>query len=1011
MVSKQHTQVDEDTLNALPVAVILFDNTRIHFLNKKAVDIFEIPSSKLQELHKFNLFQFLDEKLHKRVKRNNNLILKGAQLFASEREFTNYKGKKIVIEANSNAVYFHGKKVIQTVFDEITKRKSVASASESARELLEKISANSIDVIFHFTFSPHLTPRFISDSCKGVLGFSPEQIYNDFDILKSHLHPDDRPLLFLHKQDYLKLTKKEKEKKIIVRFQHRDTGWKHLEIVVNPLYDKKKHLVGLIGNMRDVTERARSEALVLETKNKFDLITNNGNDIIAFYTYFPEEKYIYVSPNIKKILGYDAAKLLKDKDFLAKRLAANESEFKKSSKLLKDYQKKGIKRNYHFAFKVYNRQNNELWLENNLVPISNDQGKIEFFINIIRDVTEQKEAEIEIENQYNNYRNLLDNSPVAYVIHDHGVCLYVNKALMNLFKIKNKNQVLGKFMVDFFEESDRQKAITRLNEVYQNKKDAKFYNYVIQDLEGNPIEVEIKSVLIKFNNKDCVLSLVNNLSEQRQLERERVKAFITETTNRQLQKEIKERQLVEKSLIEKTAHLSSILENSTHLIWTVNQKFQVTSFNQNFSNVVKRMLGVQIKPGDRVDELLQEKRQEYIDFWYPRYTEAFEGKKLEFEKMDYDGKEVYRKIFLNPIANENNVITEISCIGHDITDSKIYEQQLIKQTGKLTAIFDSSHHYIWTIDTQGKLTSFNKNYFDLVTALYNTKPYIGLVLDRGILSNDHEYNELLQAHYSKAFKGQATSFEIETTDKDFKHIYLEIFLNPIYENGRVVEVSGIAHNITEKKLVQQRMELSLKEKEILLREVHHRVKNNMQVISSILNLQSSYVSDENTLTLLRESQNRIKTMAYIHESLYQNKSFTSVNFSEYVHTLVNNIVQSYTYSSEKIKLQVNVDKVHLSLDSSIPAGLIINELVTNSIKHGFPGNRQGNIVFNLRCKNNLVFLELKDDGVGFAEGVDFHNSHSLGLQLVNTLIEQIEADVKFKSSRNVGTEVVVSFKM
>lgn len=158
---------------------------------------------------------------------------------------------------------------------------------------------------------------------------------------------------------------------------------------------------------------------------------------------------------------------------------------------------------------------------------------------------------------------------------------------------------------------------------------------------------------------------------------------------------------------------------------------------------------------------------------------------------------------------------------------------------------------------------------------------------------------MLKFHYDKAFRGLATSFEIETRDKDYKNVYLEIFLNPIYENNNVVEVSGIAHNITEKKHVQQRMELSLKEKEVLLREVHHRVKNNMQVISSILNLQSSYVSDDYALTLLKESQNRIKTMAYIHESLYQNKSFTSVNFSDYVYTLVNNIVQSYSYSEEK----------------------------------------------------------------------------------------------------------------
>jgi two-component sensor histidine kinase len=185
----------------------------------------------------------------------------------------------------------------------------------------------------------------------------------------------------------------------------------------------------------------------------------------------------------------------------------------------------------------------------------------------------------------------------------------------------------------------------------------------------------------------------------------------------------------------------------------------------------------------------------------------------------------------------------------------------------------------------------------------------------------------------------------------------------------------------------------------------------MQVVSSILNLQSSYVSDEYALTLLKESQNRIKTMAYIHESLYQNKSFTSVNFSEYIQTLVNNIVQSYSASQEKIQLSLDIEKITLSLDISIPVGLIINELVTNAIKHGFPDSQTGNITIHLKTKNNFVFLELKDNGVGFASGVDFENSHSLGLQLVNTLIEQIEGKFEFESAKNVGTRVLITFKM
>jgi PAS domain S-box-containing protein len=1012
MAAEHPTQVDEGTLNALPVAVILFDNKQIHFLNKKAIDIFDIPKSELRNLHKFTLFQFLDKKLHPLVKRNNNLLLSGAQLFAFEREFTNFKGKKIVIEANSNAVYFKKKKVIQTVFEEISKRKILATESEMARDLLHKISANSHDVIFHFTFSPRLQLKFISDSTKNVMGYTPEQIYANPEMLKALVHPEDRYLLALSRSEYEKLPSTDKEKKVVLRFKHQSGTYKYLEIVSNGVFDKNKKLVGVIGNMRDVTERMEAEELLIESKKKFDLITNNGNDIIAFYTYLPTEKYLYVSPNIRKILGYDYKMLINDNSFLRDRIVANHEEYEASDKLLRNLQRKNVEQNHHFAFKVLSKKGAEVWLENNLVPITDTRGNIAFFINILRDITEQKEADIEIQNQYLNYRNLLDNSPVAYVIHDHGVCLYVNKALMKLLKLTNKNQALGRFALDFFEESDRKKAIDRIQELYNKKPaTAKFHNYVVRDVEGNPLEVEIKSVLIKFNNKDCILSLVNNLSEQRQLERERMKAIIAETTNKQLQKEIRERQEVEKALIERTAHLSSILENSTHLIWTVNERLEVTSFNKNFFRVVKQHHNIEIRPGYKIDEHLPKGQDSYIAFWYPRYREALNGKKLEFEKEDhFREKRIYRKIYINPIPNASKDVREISCIAHDITDSKIYEQKLIKQTGKLSAIFDSSHHYIWTIDRDEKLTSFNRNYFDLVTALYNTQPYVGLVLDRGVLSNDHEYTELLKHHYDKAFKGQATSFEIQTTDKDKKNIYLEIFLNPIYGNDEVVEVSGIAHNITEKKIVQQRMELSLKEKEILLREVHHRVKNNMQVISSILNLQSSYVSDEYALTLLKESQNRIKTMAYIHESLYQNKSFSSVNFSQYVHTLLNNIVQSYSYSNDKIRLNLNLDEVTLSLDSSIPAGLIINELVTNAIKHAFPGDRQGMITFNLRCEDKLVFLELKDDGVGFAPGVDFRNSHSLGLQLVNTLIEQIDADLKFNSGPEAGTEVVVSFK-
>lgn len=748
-----------------------------------------------------------------------------------------------------------------------------------------------------------------------------------------------------------------------------------------------------------------------EAHQKLDLILNNSNEVITFYTFYPKEKYVFVSPNIEKILGFKAEQLLTDNHFFEKRLKSDLKQYRMEVSWLKKNQRLQRDENRQFDYKIINNKGQDVWIENSLVPIKSKSGKIDFYMNILRDVTAKKEAALAAEVQNTNYRNLLDNSPVAYLIHDRGVCIYVNNAFLKLFKFKNKEQVNGKFLLDFMPVHERKTALERLERLYnQKQRGGHTLNLSIPDSGQNLLDVEISSVLIQFNNRDCVLSLITNIGEQREREEERLRNLATEVSNKKLKHEIRERQEVEKILKDKTAHLSAILESSTHLVWTVDVEFRITSFNKNFADVVKHQRDVVVRNGMRVDEHLDQAGPGYAAYWYPLYERGFKGEKLEFEKEDViNGKIVYRRVFINPIHTPGGAVTELSCIANDITESKHNEQRLVMQTSKLSAIFDSSHHYIWSVDREGHLTSFNRNYFDLVSSLYNTIPYVGFKLDRGVLSQNKEYNDELKNQYALAFSGRATNFEVQTKDRSNQLIYLDIFLNPIYEKSEVVEVSGIAHNITDKKLVQQKMEVSLKEKEILLREVHHRVKNNMQVISSILNLQSSYVSDEYALMLLQESQNRIKTMAYIHESLYQNKSFTSVNFTEYARTLVRNIVQSYSYSSDKIKLEVQTEQVVLSLDNSIPVGLILNELVTNAIKHAFPGNRKGTVFFKLYSTESFVYLEVKDDGVGFAPGVDVLNSHTLGFQLVQTLTEQVEGELTHESKPG-ETIISVRFK-
>ena len=479
--------------------------------------------------------------------------------------------------------------------------------------------------------------------------------------------------------------------------------------------------------------------------------------------------------------------------------------------------------------------------------------------------------------------------------------------------------------------------------------------------------------------------------------------------------DITENKIFEKQNIEQASKIKAIFESGTHSIWTVNTDNIYTSFNNNFAEAVKSVYGKYPEIGKKmVTPSNKSVAERFLSFWREKQNKAFEGNVVEFitqKPDDNEGNPFYQQVYLHPIYNNKGEVVEVSGMAIDITDKVINEQKAQNQAAKLIAIFNGSSHYIWTVDKEHKLTSFNQNFVDLIVKTYDTEPKEGMCISEKPFVSDEEYNKWWKTQFSRAFNGERLNFETAFTDNDGNKIYLDIFLNPIYRQNNIIEVSGIAHNITERVLNEEKVHQSLKEKEVLLKEVHHRVKNNMQVISSILNLQSSYVTDSYALNLLKESQNRIKTMAYIHESLYQNKTFTSINFSEYITTLTNNILQSYAASTQSVRLELDIQKIILNLDTSIPAGLIINELVTNSIKHAFNELNEGIIYINLHTKDNVLFLEVSDNGKGFPKDIDFKNTNSLGLQLVNTLVEQLNGKLELSGNKDGGTSFYINFPM
>ena len=200
---------------------------------------------------------------------------------------------------------------------------------------------------------------------------------------------------------------------------------------------------------------------------------------------------------------------------------------------------------------------------------------------------------------------------------------------------------------------------------------------------------------------------------------------------------------------------------------------------------------------------------------------------------------------------------------------------------------------------------------------------------------------------------------------------------------------------------------SLSEKVVLLKEIHHRVKNNLQIIASLLSLQTRHITDKPTLEMLEHSRNRIRAMASIHEKLYQSDDLAKVDFAQYLKGLADYLFQSYKISQQDIRFQSMVENVALDLDHAIPCGLMINELISNSLKYAYPAGRKGEIRVHLAQSQTGYVLQVADDGVGFPADIDFRSSESLGLQLINTLVGQLHGSIEMENHQ--GTRFTIEF--
>jgi two-component sensor histidine kinase len=221
----------------------------------------------------------------------------------------------------------------------------------------------------------------------------------------------------------------------------------------------------------------------------------------------------------------------------------------------------------------------------------------------------------------------------------------------------------------------------------------------------------------------------------------------------------------------------------------------------------------------------------------------------------------------------------------------------------------------------------------------------------------------------------------------------------------------LQQEIDERKRAEEQIKDALQEKEVLLKEIHHRVENNLQTISSILNLQSMYIKDKQALKVVKNSMERIRAMALVHEKLYQSRDLSKIDFREYIHSLVKSLFDSYCLNSEQVQLKIEIEDIVLDIERAIPLGLTINELVTNSLKHAFPNNRKGGLRVDLGKSKDKEYdytLIIGDNGIGYPSDFKFRDSDSLGKVLVRLLVKQLHGVIDL--DRNNGTIFTIKFK-
>ncbi|MEG4504327.1 PAS domain S-box protein [Microcoleus sp. F6_B4] len=867
---------------------------------------------------------------------------------------------------------------------------------------------------------------YIAPSLKALLGYQDAEIPNRMENWVSHVHPDDRVAVAEAVNAYLEgLTE-------IYEVEHRmlrkdgSTCW--ILARGSAIRSAGGKAFRLTGTDTDITDRKLTEEKLQNSEAEMQALFNAMTDIVLVFD--ASGRYLKIAPTAPELLYKPANQVLGKT--LAEIFPEAEANFALSHirQTLASGQTHRVEYSMEIGCKLF-------WFDASISPLEFDR-----VMWVARDITARKRAEAALQKSEEKFRNLFDDAPIA-----------LGLARVRDFRTIEVNEA-HRQMLGY---SDSELAAMTFTELTHPEDLQADVEQLKQLVCGNISRFQREKRLIKKNGELMWANLTVTLIR----DREGIPLYTMQAIE-----DISYRKRAEMEFQQLKERLQFLLGSNPAVIFTAAPKgeFCITYISDNVQTVVgyesQKMLAnckfwsSRIHPEDRSQFLVSYsnlsaeqncfceyrfRHQDGIYRWLrtelkllvdsrgvpieiigyvadisnSKHAELARGQQFEQERLvEAIARRVRQSLQLEEILN--TTVAELQQVL--LADRVLVYQLLPENGGRVIAeavaegcsqlmdrsfgeeAFPAESYQLYLQGRVSAICALDSPCLTACVAQFMTEIQVRAKLVVPIIQHSQLWG-LLIAHQCDRSRNWQES-EINLFQQLVNQLAIAIQQSLLYQQ--------LQAELSDRKQAEANLKNSLREKEILLKEIHHRVKNNLCVVASLLELQSNTVADPQVSKMFEESQNRLYSMALIHEKLYRSTNLAQINFGEYLEDLVSNLFHSYNISNNQIQLQVLAEPISLNLETATPCGLIANELVSNTLKHAFPDGTTGTVsVECYQTSDRKINLLVKDNGIGFPQNLDFRKTHSMGFQVVCTLTEQLEGSIEI--SREVGTSFHLKF--